>query len=195
MIPVQVRELALETIQQPRAAAARIMGMSFSRDTLWTALVLASAINALIYSVSLLGMDTNPLPPILRNPLSFFFLITGILVMTVHGFYWTGRAMGGQGDLGDLLKLMVWLQALRAAAQAVMLVMVFALPFMAQLFSLLVGVVGLWITVNFLTEGLQLRSLWHGFGVLVLAGVGILFGLLIITALIGAAALGVPANV
>ncbi|QUJ77746.1 YIP1 family protein [Sulfitobacter albidus] len=195
MISDELKDLALQTIQSPREAARRIMGTPLSRDALWSGLVLAAAINAILYSLSLFGVDTSVLPPLLSNPLMFFFLITGVLVITVHAFFWTGKMIGGQGDLGDLLKLMVWLQILRAGAQAIMLVLMLVAPFLAQLFSLVVGVLGLWITVNFLTEGLQLRSLMQGVGVLILSAVGIIFGLLVLVALIGTATLGVPANV
>ncbi len=190
-----LKALALETIQSPRTAAQKILTLNFSRDVLWSGLILVACINSIIYSFSLFLGDTSALPALFRNPIMFFALVTGVLVLTVHAFYWTGRALGGQGDLGDLLALMVWLQGLRAIAQAALFLLMFISPAIGQLFSLCVGVLGLWITVNFITEALKLRSLMHGVGVIVLAAVGIVFGLMILAGLIGLGTLGVPANV
>lgn len=190
-----LKELALETVQSPRTAAQKIMSLNLSRNVLWTGLILAGAVNSIIYSFSLLTADTSMLPALFRNPLMFFMLITGVLALTVHAFYWTGRALGGQGDLGELLALLVWLQGLRAVAQAVMFVLLLVSPAIGQLFSLVVGILGLWITVNFVTEALRLPGLMHGFGVLVVAAIGMVFGLAILVGLIGMAALGVPVNV
>lgn len=195
MLPDSVKDLVVQTLQDPRGAAERIIAMQFSRDVLWCALILVAAINSLIYSVSLLFADTSMMPMIFRNPLMFFFIVTGVLVMSVHAFYWVGRSMGGQGELGDLLKLFVWLQALRAGAQAIMLVLILALPMIAPLFSLVVGVLGLWITLHFITAALRLRSLLHGFGVLVFAAIGLIFGLILLAGVIGLSAFGVPTNV
>ncbi|WP_299559121.1 YIP1 family protein [uncultured Sulfitobacter sp.] len=190
-----VKDLVLETVRSPGTAAQKIMALRFSRDTLWTALFLAAAANSIIYSFSVLLYDTAALPPFLTNPLIFFVIISGVLVMSVHAFYWTGRAAGGSGDLGDLLALMVWLQALRAVAQFVLFVLTLLSPIMAQFFSLIIGALGLWITVNFVTQALHLRSLLHGLGVLLLAAVGLVFGLLLLGGLIGLTAMGIPANV
>ena len=190
-----LKELALETIQSPRTAAKKIISLHLSRDVLWSGLFLVACINSIIYSFSLFLGDTSALPTLFRNPVLFFTLISGVHVLTVHGFYWTGRALGGQGDLGDLLALLVWLQGLRAIAQAVMFVLMLVSPITGQLFSLGVGVLGLWITVNFITEALRLPGLMRGVGVIVLAAVGIIFGLAILIGMIGLGAMGVPAIV
>jgi hypothetical protein len=190
-----LKDLALETIQSPRSAAQKIMSLNLSRDVLWSGLALVACINSIIYSFSLFLGDSSMLPTLFRNPVMFFLLVTGVLVLTVHAFYWTGRALGGQGDLGELLALVVWLQGLRAIAQAAMFVLLLISPVIGQLFSLAIGVLGLWITVNFITEAMRLPGLMHGVGVIILAAVGIVFGLMILAGLIGMSAMGVPANV
>lgn len=190
-----LKALAIETIQSPRTAAQKIISLNLSRDVLWTGLFLVACINSIIYSFSLFLGDTSALPALFSNPILFFTLVAGVLVLTVHGFFWTGRALGGQGDLGDLLVLMVWLQGLRSIAQAVLFVLMLVAPVIGQIFSLGVGILGLWITVNFITEALRLPGLMHGVGVIVLAAVGIVFGLAILISMIGLGAMGVPTNV
>jgi hypothetical protein len=190
-----LKGLALETLTKPRMAAQKIMALHLSRDVLWSGLVLVAAINAIIYSFSLLLADASALPPLLRNPVIFFVIITGLQVLSVHAFYWTGRAIGGYGDLGELLTLLVWLQALQAVAQAITFVLMLVSPGIAQMVSFLESLLALWITVNFIAEALRLPGLWHAAGVLVLAAVGIAVGLMILAGLIGLSAMGVPANV
>lgn len=190
-----LKALAVETVQSPRTAAQKLISLNLSRDVLWSSLVLVACINSMIFSFSLLFGDTSELPSLFRNPILFFTLVTGILILTVHGFYWTGRALGGEGDLGELLVLMVWLQGLRAVAQVILIVLALVAPFIGQIFSLAVGILGLWITVNFITEALRLPGLMHGVGVIVLAAVGIIFGFAILISMIGLGAMGVPTNV
>jgi len=191
----EFKALALETVQSPRSAAQKIMGLHLSRDVLWTSMALVAAVNTIIYSFSIFLTDTSELPALFSNPILFFVVITGILVVSIHVFHWTGLAMGGHGDLGELLALFVWLQALRAVAQAVMFFLLLMSPVIAQLFSFGIGVLGLWITVNFITEAQRKQSLAHGVGVLVLSAVGIVVGLMILVGLISVASMGVPANV
>ncbi|MEP2921252.1 YIP1 family protein [Sulfitobacter sp.] len=190
-----LKDLALETLQSPRSAAQKIMNLFLGRDVLWTALVLVAVLNSIIFGISILTEDVSQLPSFMRNPISFFFIIAGVQVMSVHGFYWAGRAIGGQGDLGDLLSLLVWLQALQMAAQAVLFVVTIIAPTIGQLLSLGVSGMALWITVNFITEALRLPTLLHGVGVIVLAAVGVAFGLMMLIGLIGMGAMGVSPNV
>jgi len=190
-----LKDLALETLQSPRSAAQKIMNLFLGRDVLWTALVLVAVLNSIIFGISILTEDVSQLPSFMRNPISFFFIIAGVQVMSVHGFYWAGRAIGGQGDLGDLLSLLVWLQALQMAAQAVLFVVTIVAPTIGQLLSLGVSGMALWITVNFITEALRLPTLLHGVGVIVLAAVGVAFGLMMLIGLIGMGAMGVSPNV
>jgi len=77
----------------------------------------------------------------------------------------------------------------------VMVVLLPISPVLGQLFSLVVGILGLWITVNFVAEALRLPSLFHALGVLLVAAVGMVLGLVILAGLIGISAMGVPASV
>ena len=190
-----IKALALETVQSPRTAAQQIMGLNLGREVLWPALVLMACLNSIVYSITLLAVDRSLLPAMLANPLMFFMLVTGLQVLTVHGFYWGGRILGGEGDLGEMLSLMVWIQALQAAANGALLVLLFISPALEQLLSFGVGILGLWITLNFITEALRLPSLWHAIGVLFIATLGIAFGLVILISMIGISAMGVSTNV
>jgi hypothetical protein len=190
-----LKNLALETLQSPRTAAQKIISLNLSRDILWSSLVLVACLNSIITGLSLLLGDASVLPTLLRNPILFFAIFAGIQVLSIHAFYWTGLAIGGKGDLGDVLALLVWLQALQLVAQVVLFVLVFVSPGLTDILAMAVSVFALWITVNFLTEALNLPSLLHAVGAMVLAAIGIAFGLMILVGLIGLGAMGVPANV
>ncbi|KEJ88487.1 hypothetical protein DSW25_15470 [Sulfitobacter donghicola DSW-25 = KCTC 12864 = JCM 14565] len=187
--------MALETITTPRSAAKKIIGLYLSRDVLWSALALVACVNSLINGAFLFFVDTASLPGMVSNPVLFFVITAGLLVLSVHAFYWTGRALGGQADLGDVLALMVWLHALQAAAQVVLFVLAFLSPNFAQFLSFGINVVALWVIVNFIAQAHRFPNLLYAIGTIVLAMVGIAFGLVILAGLIGLGTLGVPTNV
>jgi hypothetical protein len=136
-----------------------------------------------------------PLEMVVSNSLLFFAATAGIFVVTVHALYWTGRMMGGQDDMGDLLTLLIWLQFIRTIAQFIILILLLTIPMLAGFFLIFVGVATFWIFLNFLTVGLQLSSNWRAFAILVLGSFMVVFGLSIFLSLIGVSAIGVPANV
>lgn len=174
------------SLSTPRLAAAEVMGMGLSRDTLWTGLALVAVINTfLVYFM--VGMSTGPtlpLPGYFERPLVLFFLIAGLTVVYVHAMYWAGHAIGGQGRLMDVLAVVVWFQVLRAIAQAAVIFLSLAIPALGALLSLVVAVWGFWIFLNFLAQALNLTSAWHSIAVLVVAFVGLVLGVGLLTALI-----------
>ncbi len=189
-------DLAILTLRAPQQAAAQIMSLQLGRDVLWSGLALAAILNTVLFNFSVMTTgESQTLPAIFNSPLAFFVVLTGLLVLSVHAFYWTGLSIGGKGDLGDLLALLVWLQILRAVAQAGMFVLMAISPGIALLFSFATGLLGLWILVNFISAALHLPSVAHGLAVVILAAVAMVFGLLLIGGLVGLSSLGVPANV
>lgn len=189
-------KLALLTIQRPQEAAVQVLSLGLGRDVLWTGLFLVAAINSIMFSMTLQVTGKPPmLPDFFVNPLAFFVIFAGMLVLTVHAFYWTGRSMGGQGDLGELLALTVWLQALRAIAQAGGLLLVVALPYLAPVYSLAVGILGFWIMLTFISTALRLHSLLTAFAVIMVAALGLSLGIFVFGAMIEILAMGVAPNV
>lgn len=189
-------ELALLTIRAPREAASEIMSLRIDRGSLWAALALAAILNTLLFSFSISMVEsTQEIPSLFTKPFVFFVILAGLLVLTVHALYWTGLSLGGKGDLGDLLSLTVWLQFLRVAAQAILILLLMIAPAFGLLFSLATGILGLWILVNFIASALHFPSVLYGVATLVLAAVGLVLAILVIGGLIGLSSLGVSANV
>ncbi len=188
-------DLAVDTLRDPQDAAARIMGWQVPRRELYIALLAVSALTALIVgTVSTLGpppdqelLDTVPMLALFQRPLALFVLTAGGLIVMVHALYWAGNAMGGQGDLGDLIALMAWLQALRVAAQIGILALSAVVPSIAGLLALMVMIVAFWLMLHFVSAALHLGSLWRAFGILMAVSAGLLLGLMLIVTLFGLA--------
>jgi hypothetical protein len=181
------------TLRTPQVAAEQIIALRLSRDVLWTALALVALVNtAIVVLLISLSPPEFALPGYFSSPLALFFLLTGLLVIYVHALYWAGRAVGGKGDLGDLLALMVWLQALRAGAQMLVLVAALAIPPLAALLSLVIAIWGFWILLNFITAAMRLPTVFHAVATLIVSGIGVVLGVGLVLFFIGVVAQGVP---
>lgn len=194
--PMGWGDLALLTVRNPSEAARKVVALNFDREVLWTALALVAVINAILFALSNIALPTPaPLPAFLSNPLLFFFIVAGGLVLTVNALFWTGRMLGGSGDMGDLLALLIWLQVLRAVAQAAVLVLMLAAPMLGALLVLVAGLWALWILLHFVSVGLRLNSLARAATVLIAATLGLVLGLSLILSMIGVTAMGLTPNV
>ncbi|MGJ5619209.1 Yip1 family protein [Sulfitobacter sp. MF3-043] len=188
--------LVQTTLRAPRLAAAQIIEWQLSRDVLWTALGLVAVLNTFVVVLLVqMAQPDMPLPSYFNSPLVLYVLLAGTMVVYVHAIYWAGLAIGGQGSLGDVLALVVWLQVLRAVAQIGVLVLTVIVPSLALILSLAIAVWGLWILLNFITAALSLPTIGHAAAVLIIGAVGLVLGLGIMLSLIGLAAQGVLSNV
>jgi len=188
--------LVQDTLRSPRNAAEQIIGWQLSRDVLWTALALVAVLNTFVIVLLIqVAQPDMPMPSYFSAPLALYVLLAGILVVYVHAIYWAGLAIGGQGALGDVLALVVWLQVLRAIAQVGVLVLTVLVPQLALILSLVIAVWGLWVLLSFITTALNLPTLGHAIAVLIIGAVGLVVGLGFLLSLIGLAAQGVLNNV
>ena len=194
-----VSELAVDTLRDPKRVAAEIMGWQLDRGTLYMALFAVAAINALLASAPVVLLEGEvdpaaraamPILALLERPIAFFAIIAGGLLVMVHGLVWAGRALGGQGDFSDMLALLTWLQALRAAAQALVLVLSLVVPAVAGLVALVVAVVAFWLLLHFISAALRFNSLFRAFGLLLVVLAGLFIGLMMLVTLTGVTAGG-----
>ncbi len=188
----QMRDLVVETVVSPASAAKVVTRFSAARPTLWTALILIAVLNGLYYGVLLPSAAAAGLVPV--NMANAPFIVTGaiLLIFTVMVFLLTimGRFLGGRGDLDAVMKITVWLQALRLLAQIIISVLSLAIPFLGSLFALAVGVGGLWVLVVFIAAAHQFETV-KGFGTLLGTFVATVFALSILSGILG---LGVPSG-
>lgn len=190
------RDLFLQTLRAPAQAAAVILDTPLSRGTIYTALVAGAALNSVVTGISL---QLFPLPAqwpgMMSQPLSYFVLVAGGLLLFVQLLTWAGRTMGGVGELDDLLKLMIWMQFVRVALQVIGLVLTVLLPLLGGLYSIAMLALTLWIVLHFVKAGHRLSSLGSAALVLFITMVGLIVGLSLLLALTGLGPMGVTPNV
>ena len=153
-------------------------------------------LNALAFHLGILAAPPSaPLPPMMATPFMFALTLGCGAVVTVFAITFTGNWLGGEGGLGDVLVLIVWLQALRLAVQLVATVLTLVAPGLALILLMAVNLYGLWIFVNFIDVAHRFGSPLKALGVIALAGIGIVLGLVLMLSLIGASTVGVSAYV
>ncbi len=188
--------LVQTTLRTPRLAAQQIIGWQLSRDVLWTALALVAVLNTFVIVLLIqVAQPDVPLPGYFKAPLVLYVLLAGILVIYVHAIYWAGLAIGGQGALGDVLALVVWLQVVRALAQIAVLALTILVPSLAVVLSLTIALWGLWILLSFISTALSLPTLAHALAVLIIGAVGLVIGMGILLSVIGLVTQGALSNV
>lgn len=194
--------LVKTSLRAPRDAAEQLLGFSLSREVLWTALALVSVFNTFLmvalFNLSPPPPETSGMPPVpdlFYNPLPLFIMQTGVLVVFVHALYWTGKSLGGTGELADMLTLTIWFSALSGLLRLVTLVLMLVVPVMAQLFSIIAFFWSLWILLTFIHTGMRLPNIGYAIATLVVGSLGMAFGLVILFVLIVVLATGVVGNV
>lgn len=193
-------QLALDTLRDPKGTAHRIMGWNLDRATLYMALFAVAAVNTLLASTPVVlspgGVDAAaraalPVLALLERPIMFFVIVAGTLVIMIQAFFWAGRAMGGTGEMTDMMALIIWLQALRAVAQAVILAVGIAAPVLATLVALGLQIVAFWLFLHFISAAMRFDSLLRAFGLLIAVATGLFIGLMMILSLLGISAGGI----
>jgi hypothetical protein len=189
MIPI--KELAIETIRTPRLAAERILSLSLRPEVVWTALALVAVLNALLFSASITLLETRDgFVSGINLPFLYLALMVAAMVIGSMVLVWIGQVLGGRAKLMQLLPLVIWLQALRAAAQLGIIVLIFIVPGLADMLSLVIGLYGLWILANFIDVAQGWKSLGKSIISMLIAGFGFAFGLSLFLLLIGAGGTG-----
>ncbi len=189
-------DLALLTLRNPAEAAQIVLQWRVSKEALWTAIALVCVVMTILSTLSnMLIPVPAPLGAIVGSPFIYFIIAAGGFIATVHAIYWTGRMMGGQGSIHDLMILLLWLQTLRAAAQVLVLIAMLLAPALAFFIVLFIAAATLWIFVQFISIGLHLDSLLRAFFVLVAGALALIVGVSFLLSLIGVSAVGVPLNV
>lgn len=161
------------TLTNPAEAARRLLAMRLGSDVLWLAFFLAVILNALVQTASgfvlpLISPDVEHVAePISRT---LFVSVSAILISVVT-FLFVGRMLGGVGSFYEVMTLVIWLQILQIAGQAIVLAAVSVAPFLFLPASLAILLLSLFITLHFLNEAHRFASLGKSFLVMLISGV------------------------
>ncbi len=185
------KQLAIDTLRNPRSAARQILALRLDTSLLWTALALIVVLNAILNGVTLpLMVVPDMVPAAFASPWMFAMILGGGIVIGTFILTWIGQIMGGKAQLSDMLALVVWLQGLRLVVQAVVFLLFFAVPMLSDILALVAGLWGIWITVAFIDEAQGFNSIFKAIMVLVASMLGIAIGLSFFLLLIGASSVG-----
>ncbi|TGN67134.1 YIP1 family protein [Paracoccus liaowanqingii] len=155
------KALVGETLRDPQAAAALLIGQGWPMQLRWMALALAVSLSGLLAYVSTLIFSvpegeaatvfTISEQPLILAGLQLVAIVLGAGLMTG-----IGRMFGGTGRFEDALLLTVWIEVMLLIVQVIQIVLSLVLPAAAGILGILAIAMFLWLTVQF-TKAL------HGF--------------------------------
>lgn len=186
--------LALQSITQPRQVARWLIDLRLSREALVTGFALVVVINSLLFGVIVL-FEPEPQSWFQARPAVFGGLQALSVFATILSLFLGGRVIGGRAAIEDIAVLVIWMQVLQAAAQAVVLALLIFSTVLADFFSLLTSVVGVWITVSFVDEAHGFSNLLKSLGAIIIGLFGMAVVLSILLILLGIDPSGITANV
>ncbi|WP_226782327.1 Yip1 family protein [Oceaniglobus trochenteri] len=180
--------MAVQTVQNPRAIAERLMALNLGRAVLWQALALVVVISILLAEISNLALGTwtgGGAPSLFISPLRMGLIQLSLLVMMVFAIFWVGRACGGTGRFQDGLVLVVWLQFIMACLQVIQTVALLIMPMLAWVVGVFGLILFLWLLTHFIAILHGFTSLAKTFLMIIGTSFGFAFGLSLILAVIG----------
>lgn len=188
--------MILRSLFDPAAVARILIDWRLPRDVLWMALGLVT-----VLSVLLVALTQGPAPelpagsqPVIVSPFAYAAILGASLVLLVFALQVIGQMLGGTGDLGAALALVIWLEVVALALRVAQAAASLLLPPLAGPISFVGMGVLLWCLMAF-------TNILHGFDsfgksilTIVLAAVGIGLGLGLILSLIGFGTAAMPSG-
>jgi hypothetical protein len=180
----RILSLGQLTLQDPRQAARALLGEDIPVPARTAGLLLVAVLSAFMISLQA-GLQPQPVDPITAfmttSPIRTAVVQWFALALTVVLIHNVGRAFGGQGSFADALLIVVWLQLIMLALQALQLLAFLLAPTLGGIIGLASLFLFFWLMTNFVAE-------LHGF-----ASLGLVFLGMIIVTIVTALILGVAA--
>ncbi len=145
-----------------------LLNLDLPRNTVAMGFVVAIILSIIVTEplIALVPEDTfgPPLPPITR------FIMTALFSAAVVVAIWkVGTAFGGKASLADAYLVFAYLELVLSAGLAIMLVLLFVLPFLAGMMGLGVSLFWLWLLGAFYAEAFGFPSVFKALGVVALS--------------------------
>lgn len=174
------------SVTAPRVAARRVIDFGLSIQVLLMLFALTVVANSLLFFLSMaLSPPEENLPVMFANPLVYASVMgTGALALVLV-LTRIGAMMGGTGTITDVLAVTVWLQCLRVAAQAVIVLLMIVSGALATILTLAVSILGLWLFISFLQEAHRFSGPLRAVVTSGLAVLALSFGLALLLTLTG----------
>lgn len=191
MTQTMFKDLAIETLKTPDVAARHILGLRLEKDVLWIALALAVVLNTFLLSLqNVLVPPSDALPALFASPMLYMFTVGVGQIVFIYAVWLAGTWLNGLGTLPEVMSVLVWLQMMQVAVQAILVVLSVTAPALAVLLNMVALVYGLYILAHFIKEAHQLESLLRAAGVIFAALFAIAFSLSLVLSLTGGSQLG-----
>lgn len=188
-------ELVHLSIFDPRSAARFILRMKLASDVLWSAVLLVVILSVLLTYVTMLAAAPVTMFGMGSSPFFLAIFMASNMVFLIFALFWTGKALGGQGELQGFIALVTWLQMLLLLAQVIQTIFAVFSPLLSSWFGIGSLLFGMWILIQFVTEAHEFKHWGIGLLSLVLAVLGVSAGLSILLGLIGVGTLGISGYV
>jgi hypothetical protein len=172
------------SFRDPAGVALVLTRLELNRGTLYSMVALVTVLSVLILE---LGLYLSPADAeLLRaTPFTLCFILGASLIMMVFALQLTGRMLGGAGQFGSALLLVVWWQAMALIIQVGQTATMLLFPPMAGIVTL-AGLAWLVFALLHLVNVLHgFDSLFKALATVVIGVVGISFGLALLLTLIG----------
>lgn len=193
-LPTLLR-LAWDSVRAPREGARAIMQTAIPRSARWEALLLVVVVSVILGQISTYLMHGAPGPvfaPFLANPVMSGIVQMSLTVIMVFAVYWIGAAMGGNGDFGDAILLIAWMQFIMICLQVIQFAAMILLPPLASLIGIAGFVLFFWLLTNFVAELHGFASLGKVFLMVIVSMLGAAFALSVLLSIIGVTVPGAP---
>jgi hypothetical protein len=172
------------SFRDPAGVALVLTRLELNRGTLYSMVSLVTVLSVLILELGLYLSQADA--ELLRaTPFTLCFILGASLVMMVFALQLTGRMLGGAGQFGSALLLVVWWQAMALIIQVGQTATMLLFPPMAGIVTL-AGLAWLVFALLHLVNVLHgFDSLFKALATVVIGVVGISFGLALLLTLIG----------
>lgn len=192
------KALFVLTLKAPRDGAQQVLSLNVPAQALWMALSLVSIVTSMIFAglLQLAPMPQDEMGDLVRTmpaydaPLIFALLQWARAVVTVFVLFWVGRVFGGTGQLGDVLAIVTWLQAVTFALMLGIVVLGALVPFVSSLLILVMVVWWVWAVVSSLDVAHGFESMVKAAAVLIVSVVGVTIGLSIFIGVVASVFVG-----
>jgi hypothetical protein len=198
MMVADWKALFVLTLKAPRDGAQKVLSLNVPAQALWMALSLVSIVTSMIFAglLQLAPMPQDEMGDLVRTmpaydaPLIFALLQWARAVVTVFVLFWVGRVFGGTGQLGDVLAIVTWLQAVTFALMLGIVVLGALVPFVSSLLILVMVVWWVWAVVSSLDVAHGFESMVKAAAVLIVSVVGATIGLSIFIGVVASVFVG-----
>ncbi|PKP71571.1 MAG: hypothetical protein CVT82_00630 [Alphaproteobacteria bacterium HGW-Alphaproteobacteria-4] len=152
-------QLVVQSVREPRAAAARLIALGLPLPVLWQAAVAVAASSAVLswLANALFPVQISaPWMALTASPLRMALAQAAGILLVAGAMSGLGQVFGGKGRFGQALVLAVWIEVVLLCVQAAQVVLML-------LFPLFASALGLAAFVLFLVMLTQFTAALHGF--------------------------------